>query len=108
MPRPFPGGDLLQTLDESLQRLRNEPIPVTVPHLETGDSVPVRLEYQNRGDLAGGHGPVPDSLRSVAGGPRDVLFLYNDDYMKAARDKAPDHRCLIPPHDRGRVPACLD
>jgi pimeloyl-ACP methyl ester carboxylesterase len=86
----IPDGGLVRALDESLQRLKDAPVSVTVARPETGDSVTVRLGYPDRGDLADGYGPVPDSLRYVAGWPRDVLALYGGDYTAAARDKAED------------------
>jgi len=87
----IPDGGLIQALEDVVDRLKAEPVTVTVEHPETGDPVDVRLAYQDRGDFADGYGPVPDSRHDMAGWPRDVLALYNGDYKTAARDKAEAH-----------------
>lgn len=86
----IPDEGLIGALETAIRRLQESPVEVSVEHPETSDSVDVRLDAWDRGDLADGYGPTPDSLHDMAGWPRDVLALYTGDFEEAARDKAED------------------
>lgn len=83
-----PEGGFIQALEAIAARLERTPVTETVAHPETGAPVDVRLGYRDRSWLATGYGSVPDSLHNMAGWPRDVIALYEQDYEAASRSKA--------------------
>jgi len=94
----LPEGGLLQAFEDVVGRLKKAPVTVTVEHPDTGDQTDtsvsdVSFGYRDRENLAFGYGydSVPDSLREMAGWPRDILELYNGDFTRAAKNEAEGH-----------------